>query len=87
MKIMREDRKSLISIRPVCRLAGRGLDGNTHAPLVSLADRLTSSPSGHLTLRAFLDPFHALISFANWFDKLLPRQRLRQLEFHTALHG
>jgi len=26
-------RKSLICIRPVDRLAGRGLDGNTHAPL------------------------------------------------------
>jgi hypothetical protein len=29
---------------PVDRLAGRGLDGNTHAPLISLADR---PPSGH----------------------------------------
>ena len=48
VKIVRGNRKSLISIRPVCRLAGRGLDGNTHAPLVSLAVRLTSSPSGHL---------------------------------------
>jgi hypothetical protein len=36
-------RKSLICIRPVDRLAGRGLDGNTHASLVSLADRLASN--------------------------------------------
>jgi hypothetical protein len=32
------------------RLAGRGLDGNTHASLVSLADRLTSNHLGHQTL-------------------------------------
>ena len=46
---------------PACfdRLAGRGLDGNTHAFLVSLADRLTSNHSGHQTLDAFIDPFHA----------------------------
>ena len=37
-------RKSLICIRPVDRHAGRGLDGSTHAPLISLADR---PPSGH----------------------------------------
>jgi hypothetical protein len=36
-------RKSLICIRPVDRRAGRGLDGNTHAPLISLADRLPRS--------------------------------------------
>lgn len=36
-------RKSLICIRPVDRHAGRGLDGNTHAPLISLADRLPCS--------------------------------------------
>jgi hypothetical protein len=34
-------RKSLICIRPVDRYAGRGLDRNTHAPLISLADRRT----------------------------------------------
>ena len=33
--------KSLI--RPVDRLAGRGLDGSTHAPLISLTDSLPSS--------------------------------------------
>ena len=32
-------RKSLICIRPVDRRVGRGLDGNTHAPLISLAER------------------------------------------------
>src|SRR6516162_543503 len=37
-------RKSLICIRPVARLAGRGLDGNTHALLISLAAR---PPGGH----------------------------------------
>ena len=37
---------------PACLigLAGRGLDGNTHAPLVSLADRLASNHLGHQTL-------------------------------------
>jgi hypothetical protein len=39
-------RKSLICIRPVDRRAGRGLDGNTHAPLISLADRLPRSLLG-----------------------------------------
>ena len=50
------------------RLVGRGLDGNTHAPLVSLTDRLTSSHQGHQTFGAFLDPFHAVISIANFVD-------------------
>ena len=54
-------RKSLLCIRPVDRLAGRGHDGNTHAPLVSLADRLSSNHSGHQTLGAFFVPFHAFI--------------------------
>src|SRR6516164_10976018 len=36
-------RKSLICIRPVDRRAGRGLDGNTNAPLISLAERLPRS--------------------------------------------
>ena len=36
--------ESLICIRPVDRHAGRGLDGSTRAPLISLADR---PPSGH----------------------------------------
>src|SRR6476620_12719816 len=40
------------------RLAGRGLDGNTHASLVSLADRLASNHLGHQTFDAFIDPFH-----------------------------
>jgi hypothetical protein len=52
-------RKSLICIRPVDRRAGRGLDGNTHAPLISLADRLSSSHSGHQIQGASIDPFHA----------------------------
>jgi hypothetical protein len=36
-------RKSLICIRPVYRSAGHGLDGNTHAPLILLAERLRGS--------------------------------------------
>src|ERR1043166_5693416 len=52
-------RKSLICIRPVSRRAGRGLHGNTHAPLISLADRPTSSHSGHQIQGASIDPFHA----------------------------
>lgn len=47
------------------RLAGRGHDGNTHAPLVSLADRLAGNHLGHQTSGALLDPFHAVISIAN----------------------
>jgi len=41
------------------RLAGRGLDGNTHASLVFLTDRLACNHSCHQTLDAFIDPFHA----------------------------
>jgi hypothetical protein len=56
-EIVRGKRKSLGLFD---RLAGRGgLDGNTHASLVSLPDRLTSNHSGHQTLDAFIDPFHA----------------------------
>ena len=47
------------------RLAGRGHDGNTHAPLLSLADKSTGDHLGHQSLGAFLDPFHAVISIAN----------------------
>src|SRR5690242_9848774 len=50
---------SLICIRPVDRLAGRGLDGSTHAPLISLAARLRSNHSGHQILGAAFNPFHA----------------------------
>jgi hypothetical protein len=62
---VRRKRKLLICIRLFDRLAGRGLDGNTHASLVSLADRLASNHLGHQTLDAFIDPFHALFSVAN----------------------
>ena len=41
------------------RLAGRGVDGNTHASLVLFADRLASNHLGHQTVDAFIDPFHA----------------------------
>ncbi len=57
------------------RLASRGLDGNTHAPLVSLADRLTGSHFDHQALRAFLDPFHAVVSIANF-----KRRRVDQID-------
>jgi hypothetical protein len=50
---------SLICIRPVDRLAGRGLDGSTHAPLISLAARLRSNHSRHQILGAAFNPFHA----------------------------
>ena len=36
------------------RHAGRGLDGNTHTPLVSLADRFYWNHLGHQTLGALL---------------------------------
>jgi len=42
-EVVVSDRKSLICIRPVDRLTGRGLDGSTHAPLISLPDRLLSN--------------------------------------------
>src|SRR5829696_8993020 len=50
---------SLLCIRPVDRRAGRGLDGNTHAPLASLADKLTGSHLGHQARGALISPFHA----------------------------
>jgi len=49
------------------RLAGRGLDGNTLAPLISLADRLVFNPLGHQIPGAVIDPFHAVCSVANWY--------------------
>ena len=58
-------RKSLICIRPVDRLAGRGLDGNTHAPLISLADRLTSNHLGHQILGASHQSVPCSFSIAN----------------------
>ena len=41
-------------------LAGAFLDGSTHAPLVLLTARLSSSHLCHQTLSAYLDPFHAV---------------------------
>lgn len=41
------------------------LMGNTHAPLVSLADRLANNQKGRQTLDAFIDPVHAFSSVAN----------------------
>jgi hypothetical protein len=52
-------RKSLICIRPTDRLAGRGLDGSTRAPLTSFSDRLSSNQTGHQVQGASIDPFHA----------------------------
>ena len=62
----REGAGEVADMYPACfdRLAGRGLDGNTHAFLVSLADKLTSNHSGHQTLDASIDPFHAVFSIA-----------------------
>ena len=82
VSFVRGDRKSLICIRPVDRHAGRGLDGNTHAPVVSLAERLLCSQTGHQTLRAFLDPFHAVISIANSFEALSVRRTRPQVYVH-----
>jgi hypothetical protein len=55
-------RKSLICIRPVDRHAGRGLDGSTHAPLISFSDRLSSSQKGHQIQGASINPFHAFLN-------------------------
>jgi hypothetical protein len=44
------------------RLAGRGLDGSTRAPLASLADRLLGNHLGHQAQSASINPFHALLS-------------------------
>jgi hypothetical protein len=59
-------RKSLICIRPVDRRVGRGLDGNTHAPLTSLADRLSSNQSVRQVQGASIDPFHASPQSRTW---------------------
>ena len=53
-------RKSLICIRPGDRLAGRGLDGSTHAPLISLPAKLPGSRLGHQIQGASINPFHAV---------------------------
>ena len=53
-------RKTLICIRPVDRRVGRGLHGSTHAPLISLAGRLSSNQSVHQIQGASIDPFHAV---------------------------
>ena len=47
------------------RHAGRGLDGNTRASLVSLADRSSGDHYSAQTLDTPLNPFHAEISVAN----------------------
>jgi hypothetical protein len=46
---------------PACWIGSRAvaLMGNTHAPLVSLAVRLTGNHQGHQAPGAFIDPFHA----------------------------
>jgi hypothetical protein len=70
-------RKSLICIRPVDRRAGRGLDGNTHAPLISLADRPSSGHSGHQIQGASIDPFHADPQLRTWSRQRLDRHGLK----------
>src|ERR1043166_7813158 len=75
-------RKSLICIRPVSRRAGRGLDGNTHAPLISLADRPTSSHSGHQIQGASIDPFHAAPQ-----SRTRSRRRLNRRGLKVAIEG
>ena len=65
-EILRGLRKSLICIRPVARRAGRGLDGNTHAPLISLPERPPSSHLGHQIQGASIDPFHAVPQSRTW---------------------
>src|SRR5215469_6027655 len=74
--------KSLICIRPVDRLVGRGLDGSTHAPLTSLAGRLSSNQSVHQVQGASIDPFHAGPQSRTW-----PRQRLDRREFEVGIEG
>lgn len=54
------------------RLVGRGLDGSTHAPLISLADRPASGPIGRQIQGAYINPFHA--SFIRELGMLVPRQ-------------
>lgn len=41
------------------RLAGRGLDGSTLAPLISLADRPGFGQIGRQIQDAYINPFHA----------------------------
>ena len=48
---------------PACLIGSRvvALMGNTHAPLVSLADRLLRSHSRRQTPSAFIHPFHSCL--------------------------
>jgi RNA-directed DNA polymerase len=46
-------------------LEGENKDGNTHVPLVSLPDRLTSNHLGHQAQGTFIDPFHAVSPFGD----------------------
>ena len=66
----------------VDRRAGRGLDGNTHAPLISLADRLSSSHSGHQIQGASIDPFHAAPQ-----SRTRSRRRLNRRGLKVAIEG
>jgi hypothetical protein len=59
--IVHGSRKPLLCIRPVDRHAGRGLDGSTHASLISLADRSEVNHLGHQILDASINPFHAFL--------------------------
>ena len=74
--------KSLICIRPVDRRAGRGLDGNTQVPLISSADRLSSSHSGHQIQGASIDPFHAAPQL-----RTRSRRRLNRRGLKVAIEG
>jgi hypothetical protein len=49
---------------PACLVGSRAvaLMGNTHAPLISLADRLPGNHLGQQIPGAFIDPFHASLS-------------------------
>ena len=75
-------RKSLICIRPGDRLAGRGLDGSTHAPLISLPARLPGSRLGHQIQGESINPFHATPQSRTRFS-WRPRSPLPQAGYRT----
>src|SRR5262252_4121633 len=76
-------RKSLICIRPGDRLAGRGLDGSTHAPLISLPAKLPGSRLGHQIQGASINPFHATPQSRTRF-RWRPRSPLPQAGYQNA---
>ena len=72
--------------RPGDRLSGRGLDGSTHAPLISLPARLPGSRLGHQIQGASINPFHATPQSRTRL-RSRPRSPLPQAGYRTLSRG